>query len=167
MLGQAYDVKALLFPWKWASSSSSQNDQMEASFVSYLETHGKSYATKEEHEFRKKLFADTDTFITEWNANEKNGHKVAHNRFSDWTETERKKLTGFIGGNASNAIGTAREVSLDVADLPESINWVEKGAVQPVQDQGRCGSCWSFSAIGAMEGAHFVKTGKGIKLSEQ
>lgn len=54
-----------------------------------------------------------------------------------------------------------------MTDLPASINWVEKGAVQPVQDQGRCGSCWSFSAIGAMEGAHFVKTGKGVKLSEQ
>ena len=58
-------------------------------------------------------------------------------------------------------------VTLETNDLPTEINWVEKGAVNPVQDQGQCGSCWAFSAVAQMEGQHFIQSGKLLKLSEQ
>ena len=50
---------------------------------------------------------------------------------------------------------------------PSSINWVEKGAVTPVKDQGQCGSCWSFSTTGALEGAYYIANGELLSFSEQ
>jgi len=52
-------------------------------------------------------------------------------------------------------------------DLPDSLDWREKGAVTGVKDQEQCGSCWAFSTVVACEGAYFLEHNQLISLSEQ
>ncbi|CAF1026707.1 unnamed protein product [Adineta steineri] len=46
-------------------------------------------------------------------------------------------------------------------------NWRDKDVVVPVKDQGQCGSLWAFAAVGSIESAYAIKTGKLVSLSEQ
>lgn len=48
-----------------------------------------------------------------------------------------------------------------------NIDWRERYVVSDVHDQGRCGSCYAFSTIGAAESAYAIKTGELYDLSEQ
>ncbi|KAL5569416.1 hypothetical protein UlMin_025991 [Ulmus minor] len=141
----------------------------EKHFEIFIEKYGKSYATREEYLHRLGIFAGNLIRATEHQLLDPTAvHGVTP--FSDLSEEEFEEMyTGLqIGGPGfGNRIVGETAKDLDVGDLPESFDWREKGAVTDVKTQGSCGSCWAFSTTGAVEGAHFIATGKLLSLSEQ
>ncbi|MCE5187460.1 MAG: right-handed parallel beta-helix repeat-containing protein [Planctomycetaceae bacterium] len=51
--------------------------------------------------------------------------------------------------------------------LPESFDWRALGGCTPVKDQGGCGSCWAFAAMGTAESQYLIQSGKELDFSEQ
>jgi cathepsin L len=131
-----------------------------AQYMNYLATHSKSYLNSEEFEVRKSLYEQMDSFIEEHNATD-SSFKLGHNKFSDWTSYERSSLLGYIA-----PMETKEPVWLEPTNA-DTVNWVTAGAVTPVKDQGQCGSCWTFSSTGGLEGAHQIATGTLLSFSEQ
>jgi cathepsin L len=136
-------------------------------FKSY---HGKKYTNEVEDRFRMKIYLENRHRIAKHNVQE-NGFSLAMNKFGDMLLHE---FTGRVNGyrpelrNTSvHTLQAGTFITPEHVNVPDTVDWREKGAVTPVKDQGQCGSCWSFSATGALEGQHFRKTGKLVSLSEQ
>jgi len=137
--------------------------ETEYSFMNFITEHGRSYATKEEYNFRLAVFAKRVAEHKRWNALPNVTSTQGVNQLTDQTDEEIKRLNGFkpeMQPKSNNTLVAPENVTLAALD------WRTKGAVTPVKDQGHCGSCWSFSTTGSMEGAHHKATGKLISLSE-
>ncbi|KAF7829616.1 cysteine proteinase 15A-like [Senna tora] len=130
-------------------------------FSNFKTKFGKTYATREEHDYRFGVFkANLLRAKLHQNLDPSAAHGVT--KFSDLTHSEFSQQ--FLGLKPLRLPADARKAPiLPTNDLPTDFDWRDHGAVTP----GSCGSCWSFSATGALEGAHFLSTGKLESLSEQ
>ncbi|NBP59295.1 hypothetical protein EBU71_22615 [bacterium] len=135
-------------------------------FNNFQERFSKRYSNFEELETRFAIFRENLVSIIKHNADVTQNFTMGVNQFTDLTPEEFRAQ--YVGGLKAE-VGSygCKTFSSSASGAPSSIDWRNKGAVTSVKDQGQCGSCWTFSATGAVEGAWAISKGQLVDLSEQ
>jgi len=140
-------------------------------WAAYKAAYGKRYTRQEEPERRAQWQRNAAAAAAHNLAADMGEYSfsLGVNEYADLTPSEyQQHLTGYRSKGARRAAGAAF-LAPHGAAIPDSWDWRQHGYVTPVKNQGACGSCWAFSATGALEGQHFRQTGEVtmVPLSEQ
>eukprot|EP00494_Astrolonche_serrata_P031452 UN31721 len=136
--------------------------------------YGRSYASPEEEQKRMEIFHSNVVLAKQRQADDMGTAEHGVTKFMDLTPNEFSAM--FLGYNSTitssplpswngDCISCSRQP--DMKTVPKSVDWTTMGAVTPVKDQAQCGSCWTFSTTGGLEGAWYMGGNDLVALSEQ
>ena len=122
----------------------------------WAHTYGKVYSSPEEQSFRLAIFHETASRINAHNSNPDKTYTQGLNQFSDMTDEEFRVKFGMPEMtpediDAFNSLPVAYESKSELLQDPVSVDWRSAGIIPPVLNQGKCGSCWAFSAASVAE----------------
>lgn len=115
----------------------------------------------EEDAYRRLIYLKNLEIIQKHNADPKQTYKMGLNQFSAMTDAEFQ--SSYLNPMVRNNVVSDEETQNVVVG---DVNWVEQGKVSRVKNQGSCGSCWAFSAVGVLESWALFKS-QTVDLSEQ
>jgi len=146
-----------------------QADYAKIQFAAFKEKYGKHYRSRVEHDLRFNIFK---AYLAKMEEHNKSGSTwtMGLNQFSDLNQAERKSLWTTQGYKRMPMSGEERlsqTVTKRAQELPESIDWRDKGVVSAVKNQGQCGSCWAFATTEVVESYAAIETGTLPILSAQ
>lgn len=144
-------------------------------FKQFVTDYHRVYNTTTEYQHRQQIFCDNYNYIESVNSRNGLEYKLAINKYADWTNDEFKlnpKSEGDDDPSLSPSEKIVQNIKFDTTEydytqIPDSWDWRDHGHVSKVKDQGKCGSCWSFSTTGVVESHLSIHKNISVLLSEQ
>ncbi|XP_060074759.1 procathepsin L-like [Ylistrum balloti] len=145
--------------------------ELQKQWEDFKTLHKKIYHQGEESR-RKLIWAENLEKVRKHNKEAEMGKHtftLGINEYSDMSHEEINSRMHGYRESSFQMMNSKHEVKADMneKDLPKEVNWKAKGWVTPVGNQFQCGSCWAFTANGAVEGQHYNVTGQLVPLSSQ
>jgi len=163
------NMKSVLFLAFLVSAALASEYEQLKSFNEFKLKFSKVYNSVHEERLRFNIFQNN---LAEIEAHNSGGSRYMKgiNEWSDLTHEEWADL--YLGGYKHISLNSNGPVSnekfeYNVKDLPESVDWRDKGVITDIKNQGQCGSCWAFGTTEQIESYTALATGELIELSAQ
>jgi len=147
-----------------ASAVAKPSEYYEGKFYEWMQEHQVQFQNGAEFVRRLAAFRDNLDYIEAHNEQTERTYELGLNAYSHLTSEEFADMFHLGALRPPMLRRGSAEVHAapkDMSAVPASVDWTSvANVVTPVKNQGNCGSCWSFSATGAIEGAYGIKNGK-------
>ncbi|KAH9636954.1 hypothetical protein HF086_008215, partial [Spodoptera exigua] len=143
-------------------------EEAEEHFERFIQDFNKQYTSEEEKQARFAIFKQNLDKANSFNAQSEHA-RFGITQFMDLTEDEFVSRYTGLNGNFNFTAKCNLVVGADLprVNVPDSFDWRQRNVVTRVKDQGECGSCYAFSATGAVESQYAIKHGQLVEFSEQ
>lgn len=137
--------------------TSHQQDPTEEIFNLYKLKYGKIYSP-EENKYRFIVFQNSYKQMARHNT-QRLGWAMGLNQFSDVSQEE------FVKNYLGELPPVAANMDYDKSITVGAVDWVARGVITSVKNQGSCGSCWAFAATAVHESYQVLKNKRDVSIN--
>jgi len=147
--------------------------EVKAQFDDFIAKYNKKYADAQEYQTRLANFNRNLLRLehqqrkgVSWNVGVTQFFDLSPSEFAQWTGGRKYPAAALATSCLAHGVTSP---AIDSSAIPTSFDWRTHSppVVNPIKNQGQCGSCWAFSTITVIESAYAIAGNPLTQFSEQ